>query len=252
MVIGPAHTGASESDHSVNDVLVQPRLSRAPDAVPARGLQDGRARLDELPKTLLAIMIAAVAGTIATSGRSCTSTTRSVRHRRSRLRPSADLRGRAVQSPGRMASGVEVLTEKRPYAIMVGFVFTILFNSLRMRFFWFPFHPVGFAISSRWSMHQLWMCMLIAWSIKLLLLRFGGVRPYRNGGVPLPRAHLGECVMGSCGRSSASPSTPRRTRFGRSLTSPTRPTAPPVRPIPSSKKPCESPALPWNKRFEAR
>jgi len=83
------------------------------------------------------------------------------------------------------------------WAIGVGFGLTILLNSLRMRFFWFPFHPVGYAVSSSWSMHQLWMCMFIAWVIKLILLRYGGLRLYR-GAVPLFLGLiLGECVMGS-------------------------------------------------------
>ncbi|MCX6374669.1 MAG: hypothetical protein NTU88_01270, partial [Armatimonadetes bacterium] len=93
--------------------------------------------------------------------------------------------------------GVEVPTENIRIAILVGFAFTILLNTLRMRFFWFPFHPVGFAISSSWSMHQLWMCMFIAWTIKLLLLRYGGLKLYRTA-VPLFLGLiLGECVMGS-------------------------------------------------------
>jgi hypothetical protein len=83
------------------------------------------------------------------------------------------------------------------WAILAGFAFTILLNALRMRFIWFPFHPVGFAISSSWSMHQLWMCMFIAWLVKLILLRYGGLRLYRTA-VPLFLGLvLGECVMGS-------------------------------------------------------
>jgi len=83
------------------------------------------------------------------------------------------------------------------WAIGVGFVFTILLNSLRMRFSWFPFHPVGFAVSSSWSMHLLWTCMFVAWLIKLLLLRYGGLRLYRSA-VPLfLGVILGECIMGS-------------------------------------------------------
>lgn len=93
--------------------------------------------------------------------------------------------------------GVKPPVENIRIAILVGFLLTILLNSLRMRFFWFPFHPVGFAISGSWSMHQLWVCMLIAWMIKLLLLRYGGLRLYRKA-VPLFLGLiLGECVMGS-------------------------------------------------------
>ena len=87
--------------------------------------------------------------------------------------------------------------ENIAWAIVIGFVFTILLNTLRMNFFWFPFHPVGFAVSSSWSMHQLWMCMLIAWMIKLVLLRYGGLKLYRAAVPFFLGIILGECVMGS-------------------------------------------------------
>ena len=93
--------------------------------------------------------------------------------------------------------GVAVSRANIAYAISVGFSLTILLNSLRMRLGWFPFHPVGFAISSSWSMHQLWMAMLIAWTIKLMLLRYGGLRLYRSAIPFFLGLILGECVMGS-------------------------------------------------------
>ena len=93
--------------------------------------------------------------------------------------------------------GVAVSRANIAYAICVGFSLTILLNSLRMRLSWFPFHPVGFAISSSWSMHQLWMTMLIAWLIKLLLLRYGGLKLYRSAIPFFLGLILGECVMGS-------------------------------------------------------
>lgn len=83
------------------------------------------------------------------------------------------------------------------YAIMVGFGLTIALNSLRMRFGWFPFHPVGYAISSSWSLHMLWMCMLIAWVIKLFVLRYGGLKLYRRVMPFFLGVVLGECVIGS-------------------------------------------------------
>ena len=93
--------------------------------------------------------------------------------------------------------GVEVPSANIAWAIGVGFSLTILLNTLRMRFFGFPFHPVGYAVSSSWSMHQLWMCMFIAWLVKFILLRYGGLKLYRAA-VPLFFGLiLGECVMGS-------------------------------------------------------
>ena len=82
-------------------------------------------------------------------------------------------------------------------AIVVGFAITILLNSLRMNLNWFPFHPVGFAVSCSWSMHRLWLAMFIAWAIKLILLRYGGLKLYRRALPFFLGIILGECVVGS-------------------------------------------------------
>lgn len=81
------------------------------------------------------------------------------------------------------------------WAIGAGLVFTLLLNAIRMRVMWFPFHPVGYALAGNWSMNLLWVSMLIAWLIKLLLLRYGGLRLYRAA-IPLFLGLiLGEFVM---------------------------------------------------------
>jgi len=82
-------------------------------------------------------------------------------------------------------------------AIVVGFAFTILLNSLRMKLGWFPFHPVGFAVSSSWSMHLLWLPMFIAWLLKLVILRYGGLQLYRRALPFFLGVILAECVVGS-------------------------------------------------------
>ncbi|MEN6582472.1 MAG: DUF6785 family protein [Armatimonadota bacterium] len=85
----------------------------------------------------------------------------------------------------------------RAAGIIVGFLVTIILNSLRMRLGWFPFHPVGYAISSSWSMNLLWMPMFIAWVIKLIILRYGGLKMYRQALPLFLGVILGECVVGS-------------------------------------------------------
>ena len=81
--------------------------------------------------------------------------------------------------------------------IAVGFATTIFLNSLRMKMAWFPFHPVGFAVSSSWSMHRLWLPMFIAWVVKLVMLRYGGLKLYRRALPFFLGIILGECVLGS-------------------------------------------------------
>ena len=82
------------------------------------------------------------------------------------------------------------------WAIGVGFSLTILLNTLRMRFPWFPFHPVGYAVSSTWSMNLLWLPLLLAWAIKALMLRYGGLQLYRKALPFFMGLVLGECVVG--------------------------------------------------------
>ncbi|MGQ9697251.1 MAG: DUF6785 family protein, partial [Armatimonadota bacterium] len=82
-------------------------------------------------------------------------------------------------------------------AMGIGFVFTFMLMTLRMRFYWWPFHPVGYAVSSSWSLHIMWLPLLIAWAVKLLILRYGGLKTYMQW---LPFFYgliLGEFVVGS-------------------------------------------------------
>jgi len=65
-------------------------------------------------------------------------------------------------------------------AALGGFVFCSLLMIARIRFAGFPFHPIGYAISGSWSMNLVWMPLFFAWVIKGLLLRYGGVRLYRQ------------------------------------------------------------------------
>ena len=81
-------------------------------------------------------------------------------------------------------------------AIGVGFAVTMLLNAARMRLPWFMLHPVGYAISSSWSMHRLWVSLLIAWLIKSLILRYGGLKMYRTALPFFLGIILGECVVG--------------------------------------------------------
>ncbi|HOZ49661.1 MAG TPA: hypothetical protein PLO37_19925 [Candidatus Hydrogenedentes bacterium] len=65
------------------------------------------------------------------------------------------------------------------WAIGVGLLFCLGLSALRMNLTWWPFHPVGYAVSGSWSMEQLWLCIFIAWSIKALILKYGGAKAYK-------------------------------------------------------------------------
>ncbi len=82
-------------------------------------------------------------------------------------------------------------------AIGVGVLCTLVLAALRLRVFGFPLHPIGYAISSSWAIHLVWFPLLIAWALKGLTLRYGGLRTFRRA-VPFALGLiLGDCVMGS-------------------------------------------------------
>ena len=51
---------------------------------------------------------------------------------------------------------------------------------MRSRFLWFPFHPIGFAIGPIWIMDQIWVTVFFAGMIKLIFLKYSGMKLYRN------------------------------------------------------------------------
>ncbi|CUU34956.1 MAG: hypothetical protein KatS3mg021_2232 [Fimbriimonadales bacterium] len=68
----------------------------------------------------------------------------------------------------------------RPLFFGLGFVMTLLLAWARAVWVGFPFHPLGFAMSATWGVVILWFSMLVAWLIKVPLLRYGGMALYRR------------------------------------------------------------------------
>jgi hypothetical protein len=48
------------------------------------------------------------------------------------------------------------------------------------RWLWFPIHPIAFPISAMWTTHHLMPSIFIAWLVKSVVLRYGGVTLYRS------------------------------------------------------------------------
>jgi hypothetical protein len=83
-------------------------------------------------------------------------------------------------------------------AWMIGaFAFTVLCNSMRRRFLWWPFHPAGYPLAVSFAMDYFWFAVFVAWAIKASVLKVGGMRLYRKG-IPLALGLiLGDYVTGS-------------------------------------------------------
>lgn len=82
-------------------------------------------------------------------------------------------------------------------AIGVGFGVAFLLEMCRLNLPGLPFHPLGFAVSSSWEMNLVWMPLFIAWAVKLVLLRYGGLRLFRQALPVFYGLILGQFVVGS-------------------------------------------------------
>jgi len=80
--------------------------------------------------------------------------------------------------------------------IGVGFAVAFALHSLRARFLWWPFHPLGYAVASSWGIH-VWSSFLIAWVAKGLVLKYAGIKGYRRGVPFVLGLVLGEYLVGS-------------------------------------------------------
>jgi hypothetical protein len=83
------------------------------------------------------------------------------------------------------------------FAMIVGFLFASFLQAMRVRFMWWPFHPLAFAVSGSWEMNLFWLPLFIAWAAKSIILRWGGVRNYQAS---LPFFYgliLGQFIPGS-------------------------------------------------------
>jgi hypothetical protein len=61
----------------------------------------------------------------------------------------------------------------------VGMLIAVGLSAARQLFTGFPIHPLGYALSATNSMEYMWCPFLIAWGIKSLLVKYGGIRAYR-------------------------------------------------------------------------
>lgn len=52
---------------------------------------------------------------------------------------------------------------------------------MRQRFIWWPLHPIGFPIASTFTIvYYGWLAIFMAWLAKAMVLRYGGIRLYRQ------------------------------------------------------------------------
>ncbi len=64
--------------------------------------------------------------------------------------------------------------------IGLGGAFSVFLIGMQRRFIWWPFHPAGYALGASWGMLGVHTSVLAGWVIKGVVLKYGGLRAYRN------------------------------------------------------------------------
>jgi hypothetical protein len=74
--------------------------------------------------------------------------------------------------------GEHVYTSGSLICFITGAVITAWLGAMRVRFAGWPFLPLGYALSTSWGVLTFWFPMLVAWVVKSLIVRYGGMRLY--------------------------------------------------------------------------
>ncbi len=80
-----------------------------------------------------------------------------------------------LTSPAAMTTDVNGLI-----ALLAGGVIVVVLGMMRLRFWWWPFHPVGYLAANTWGFHWWYLPFFIGWACKTLAVRYGGLRLYRR------------------------------------------------------------------------
>ncbi len=78
-----------------------------------------------------------------------------------------------------------------------GLGFTLFLKAMRGAFVWWPFHPAGYALALSYAMDYFWFAFMVSWLIKLLLVRYGGMRLHAAAAPYFLGLIMGDYVSGS-------------------------------------------------------
>ena len=65
-------------------------------------------------------------------------------------------------------------------AVLAGAAVAATLSVLRLRFWWWPLHPVGYVAAMCWGLHLYYMPFMVGWLAKTLVIRYGGLRVYQT------------------------------------------------------------------------
>ena len=78
-----------------------------------------------------------------------------------------------------------------------GSIFVLRGTVLRLRFLWWPLHPIAYPLAGYHFFAHLWFPFLVSWLLKAPLLKYGGIRAYRKALPLFLGLILGDFVLGT-------------------------------------------------------
>ncbi|MBC8230389.1 hypothetical protein H8E77_12655 [bacterium] len=81
--------------------------------------------------------------------------------------------------------------------IFTGAAGTLLVAFMYHRLLWWPLHPIGCTTGSSWGIQMFLLSIFLGWLFKYIILRYGGLRAYRNTRPLFLGLILGEYVIGA-------------------------------------------------------
>lgn len=80
--------------------------------------------------------------------------------------------------------------------ILSGATFAAVLTLMRLRFIWWPFHPLGYILAPTQGIGVLWFCLLISLILKSIIFKYGGMKLYRRVLPFFYGLFLGDVVIG--------------------------------------------------------
>lgn len=81
-------------------------------------------------------------------------------------------------------------------SIIGGAAFAMLLAKLSVTFYGFPFHPAGYALGMAFGMDYIWLPVMISWFLKVMILRYAGLKGYQRAIPFFVGLVLGEFAIG--------------------------------------------------------
>jgi len=64
--------------------------------------------------------------------------------------------------------------------MIFGSAFTVWLMWMRRLFVWWPIHPIGYTMLSAWGAFKVWFSIFLGWLMKYSIVKYGGLRAYRQ------------------------------------------------------------------------